>query len=138
MLIEVDWTHLDENYRHPLWKSGLCLYAYLHPAQDWLLYVGKADFATVRSRMRGDHKAQLWRDLWRRYRIEDVRVMHGALVLDGRRTSQILADVESLLIKRLAPFGNIQARRSRISRRGMRVHCIGEWPFVKFRFHDVD
>jgi hypothetical protein len=138
VLVEVDWTHLDEHYRHSLWKGELCLYAYLHPAQDWLLYVGKADFSTVRSRLRGDHKAKLWHDLWRRYRIEDVRVMQGELLLEGRRTSQLLADVESLLIKRLVPFGNIQSTRTRISRTGMRVHCVGDWPFKRFRFHDVD
>ncbi len=42
MLVEVDWTYL--NTRHRLWSDQLCLYAYLHPARDWLLYIGKADF----------------------------------------------------------------------------------------------
>src|SRR5436189_4219217 len=107
MLVEVEWTNL-ENSRHALWGGRLCLYAYLHPTSDWLLYVGKADFSTVRERLYGDHKAQLWRDLRRKYGIEDVRVMHGELVVDGRRTSELLSDTESLLIKRLRPFGNIQ------------------------------
>ncbi|MGH8630544.1 MAG: hypothetical protein ACREU7_07240 [Burkholderiales bacterium] len=133
MLVELDWTNMEED-RDPLWADALCLYVYLHPERDWLLYIGKADHSTVRQRLHGDHKAQLWRE----YEIATVRVMHGDVVVDGRRTSQLLSDVETLLIKRLRPFGNIQSTRSRISRRGMRVHCLGDWPFKRWRFHDVD
>lgn len=139
MLITVDWSLLADD-RDWLWRDSFCLYAYLHPARDWLLYVGKADFATVRRRLAGDHKAVLFRDIHRAYGVDKVRVLHGAFALEagGRRTSELLADTESLLIKRLQPFGNIQSRRSRISRPGMRVHCIGEWPFKRHRFHDKD
>ncbi|SRR6266508_3767621 len=136
MLVEVEWTHLHIK-RHPLWEGQFCLYVYLHPTSPWLLYIGKADYSTVRQRMYGDHKAQLWADLEGAYAVEDVRVMHGALVVDGRRSSELLSDVESLLIKRLQPFGNIQSTRSRIPRPGMRVHCLGDWPFKRWRFHDV-
>lgn len=136
MLVEVEWTNLDDD-RHRLWGGEFCLYAYLHPTRDWLLYVGKADTSTVRRRLHGDHKAQLWRDLSREYAIEAVRVLHGELVVDGRRTSELLFDTESLLIKRLQPFGNIQSARSRIARPGMRVHCVGDWPFTRRRFYDM-
>lgn len=139
MLVTVEWTLLTDE-RDDLWRNSFCLYAYLHPARDWLLYVGKADYATVRNRLTGDHKASLFRDIRREYGVDEVRVIHGAFALDGggRRTSQLLADTESLLIKRLLPFGNIQSRRTRISRPGMRVHCLGEWPFKRRRFHDND
>ena len=139
MVIEVDWTELEDQ-RDPLWSASFCVYAYLHPERDWLLYVGKADFSTIRRRLHGDHKAALFHDLQRRYGIEDLRVLHGELLLpaDRRRSSELLADVESILIKRLQPFGNIQARSHRISRPGMRVHCVGDWPFKRWRFHDTD
>jgi hypothetical protein len=139
MLVEVNWTYLEGN-RHPLWADNFCLYAYLHPERDWLLYVGKADYSTVRQRLHGDHKADLFDDIQRRYGIDDVRVLHGELHLEEgrRRSSELLADVESLLIMRLQPFGNIQSRRSRITRPGLRVHCVGDWPFKRFRFHDTD
>jgi hypothetical protein len=135
MLVEVDWTHLEE-HRHPLWSAQFCLYAYLHPQRDRLLYVGKADYSTIRQRLHGDHKATLWEDLYNEYGIEEVRVMHGELLVDGRRTSDLLSDVESLLIIRLRPFGNIQSIQSRVSRPGMKVHCIGKWPFKRSRFRD--
>lgn len=137
MNIEVDWTELAEDDR--LWSARSCLYGYLHPDRDWLLYVGKADFASVRERLRGDHKETLFEDLDRKYGVDEVRVLQGQIYLDaGRRmSSELLADVESLLIKRLQPFGNIQSRRFRISRRGMRVQCLGDWPLTRSRFHDV-
>lgn len=137
MLIEVKWTLLDHE-RHPLWSGDYCLYAYLHPARDWLLYVGKADFSTVRRRLYGDHKTQLFDDLWEAHRVDEVRVMHGHLLLEEgrRRSSELLTDVESLLIKRLKPFGNIQSTLSRVPRPGTHVQCVGEWPFKRWRFHD--
>ena len=137
MKVYIEWTTLNED-QHELWAVGFCLYAYLHPLRDWLLYVGKADYSTVRGRLHGAHKQVLFRDLWSQYRIDQVRVLHGALIRadGGRRTSELLADVESLLIKRLAPFGNIQSRNKRICRPGLRIECVGAWPFRRSRFHD--
>lgn len=137
MRVEVKWTALSED-RHPLWSASLCLYAYLHPERDWLLYIGKADFSTVRKRLHGAHKEQLFRDLYRRYQLEQVRVRHGELILEEgrRRSSELLADIESLLIMRLKPFGNVQSRRTRTRRPGLRVLCTGDWPFKRTRFHD--
>lgn len=137
MLVYVNWTKLDRGRRSPLWEDSLCLYGYLHPQRDWLLYLGKADFSTVSMRLLGSHKQKLFKDLDERYGINDVSVLHGCIVLEsGRRTSQLLSDVESLLITRLKPYGNIQARHSRISRPGMRVNCLGNWPFSRWRFRD--
>jgi hypothetical protein len=68
---------------------------------------------------------------------------HAVLVGDvelapGRRLSrELLADIESLLIKRLRPAGNIQAIRSRISRPGLDVTCEGDWPHERRRFLDT-
>lgn len=137
MYVKIEWTELAQS-RHPLWVDSFCLYAYLHPDRDWLLYVGKADYCTVRERMRGDHKRQLYDDCWDRYGIEEFRVLHGSLLPEEgcRRSSALLSDVESLLIKRLKPFGNIQSRVHRISRPGMRVVCTGAWPLRRDTFRD--
>ena len=138
MVVEVDWTFLEED-DNPLWNEQMCLYAYLHPSRDWLMYVGKSDFSTVRRRLSGDHKRVLFSDIRRTYGVDEVRVLHGELLLESgaRRSSALLTDVESLLIKRLQPFGNIQSRQSRIWRSGLGVHCVGDWPFRRWRFHDV-
>lgn len=137
MDVTVHWTLLEAK-RDTLWSESFCLYAYLHPDRNWLLYIGKADYSTVRARFHGDHKDQLFRDIRRRYRVDEVRVLHGELELqDGRRrSSELVADVETLLIMRLQPFGNIGNTRTRISRPGLRVFCVGEWPFTRARFHD--
>ena len=135
--VEVPWVALDDS-RDPAWRANFCLYAYLHPERDWLLYVGKADYQTVRQRLHGDHKADLFDFLARRYGIDEVRVLQGDIIPeDGRRrSSQLLALVESLLIMRLQPPGNVASTRSRRYRPGLRVHCTGDWPFRRTGFHD--
>lgn len=137
MRVIITWTEL-RNELDPLWGEEFCLYAYLHPKRDWLLYVGKADYSTIRQRLHGYHKSVLFRDLSRQYAVDAVRVLHGGLVLEtGRRlSSELLADTESLLIKRLQPFGNIQSTRSRISRPGLLIECHGDWPLKRRRFED--
>jgi hypothetical protein len=135
--VEIPWVELNKD-RHPLWQAAFCLYAYLHPERDRLLYIGKADLQTVRQRLHGDHKDDLFDFFLNRYGIEHVRVLHGDLVLeDGRRrSSELLADVESLLIIRLKPPGNVASTRSRTYRPGLRVRCTGSWPFRRAGFHD--
>lgn len=133
----IPWVELEEN-RDPDWRANFCLYAYLHPERDCLLYIGKADVQTVRERLHGDHKDDLFDFFWDRYGIEEVRVLQGDLVLDDgrRRSSELLADVESLLIIRLQPPGNVANTRTRIYRPGLRVRCTGDWPFKRAGFHD--
>src|SRR5207245_1895499 len=125
--VEIPWIELRDD-RDPGWRANLCVYAYLHPERDWLLYVGKADMQTVRQRLQGDHKADLFDFFWKRYGIDEVRVLQGDLVLeDGRRrSSELLADVEGLLIIRLQPPGNVASTRSRTYRPGLRVNCSGD------------
>lgn len=138
MVVAVVWSQLYED-GNPLWSDSLCLYSYIHPTHDVVLYVGKAGFSTVRRRLHGAHKAQLFDDIHREYRVKQIRVLHGDLVLEEgrRRSSQLLADVESLLIMGLQPFGNIQSRKSRIPRPGLFVDCIGDWPLKQSRFYDA-
>ncbi len=139
MDVWVHWTELDSD-DDPGWDEQYCLYAYLQPQRDRLLYIGKADYSTIRGRWHGEHKDQLFEDIWRVYGIGDdeVRVLHGELELEEgyRRSSELLADIESLLIKRLQPFGNISATNTRIARLGLRVFCEGDWPLKRKRFHD--
>jgi hypothetical protein len=57
---------------------------------------------------------------------------------EGQRlTKQLLEDVESLLIYRLQPWGNIRSSISRISRPGMIVRCRGSWPHPRRSFEDT-
>jgi hypothetical protein len=140
MLVEVDWALLKDRWDER-WREGLGLYVYLHPDRNWLLYIGKCDFSSTRQRLYGTHKERLFEDIRHEYGVErdELRTMHGRLILAKgfRRSSELLADVESLLIMRRRPFGNIQSTRRRISRPGLRVHCIGHWPFNRRRFHDI-
>ncbi len=135
--VEISWIALDDD-RDPAWAADFCLYAYLHPDRDWLLYIGKADYQTVRQRLHGDHKADLFDFFARQYGIEQVRVLHGDLVLEEgrRRSSDLLGLVESLLIMRLQPPGNIAYTASRPYRPGLTVKCTGDWPFKRSGFHD--
>src|SRR5438045_7296728 len=98
MLVEIDWTKLD--YRHPLWQNNFCLYAYTDARRGRILYIGKADFQTVRQRLHGTHKDEIYWYCERRLGVdvsEDLDVVHGQLwPEDGRRRSgELLADVES-------------------------------------------
>lgn len=138
MEVQIEWQELQRR-NNRLWSANYCLYAYVHPVRERLLYLGKVCGSTVRQRLHGEHKWQLFRDLQRQYAIEGFRVLVGTLILEPgrRRTAELIADVESLLIHRLKPFGNISATRSRISRPGLAVSCIGAWPFARTGFRDV-
>src|SRR6266851_7481948 len=135
--VEVPWMALDDD-RDPGWSANFCLYSYLHPERDWLLYIGKADQQTVRQRLHGDHKAEVFDFFEGEYGIEQVRVLQGDLVLEEgrRRSSDLLGLVESLLIMRLQPPGNVAYRESRPYRPGLRVKCTGDWPFRRSGFYD--
>jgi len=137
--VEIRWHELDDE-RDPAWLASFCLYAYLHPERNWLLYIGKADNQTVHQRTHGDHKADLFDYLCKRYDIEYFRILQGDLVLEEgrRRSSELLSLVESLLIMRLQPPGNIASTLSRQYRPGLRVYCGGDWPIKRAGFHDWD
>lgn len=92
----------------------------------------------MRQRLYGSHKGEIFDFFWDRYGIEKVNVMQGEVVLEKghKRSTELLADIESLLIVRLQPPGNIAYTRSRIYRPGLRVKCIGDWPHRRTGFHD--
>lgn len=138
MRVLVHWAMLRTKH-DPRWNDSMCLYAYLHPRDAEVLYVGKADYSTPRRRLSGDHKSALFDDLRTERQITRFRALHGSIIMldGGRRTSQLIGDVESLVIKRVQPWGNIQSRVSRISRPGLSVECVGAWPLERSRFRDT-
>ena len=137
--VEIPWYELNDD-SDPAWRTNFCLYAYLHPDRNWLLYIGKADYQTLRQRLHGDHKAELFNYLCRTYDVNYLRILQGDLVLEAgrRRSSELLSLVESLLIMRLQPPGNIACTRSRAYRPGLRVRCTGDWPIKRAGFYDWD
>jgi hypothetical protein len=137
--LEIEWTRLEEP-RDALWGANFCLYSYLHPETDRILYIGKADYQTVRQRLHGEHKSELFEFFWRAFRLDDVDVIQGDLLPEEgrRRSTQLLTHVESLLIMRLQPPGNVAYTRSRPYRPGLRIKCTGAWPHRRTGFHDWD
>src|SRR5437867_4442662 len=109
------------------------LYAYFVARPVELLYVGKAWGTTVSSRVTANDKGAFWRDFERTYGNREPRVMLGDVILEPgtRFTRELLADIESLIIRREQPWGNIQSTRTRISRPGMRVICSGAWKWKR-------
>ena len=131
MSVKVKWRLVAD--ADPAWRWTRVLYAYLHPSEPELLYIGKADGqkSDLLTRWRADDKRGFWEDLEAERQVFEHRVLVGVVHLEpGRRLSrQLLADIESLLISRTEPWGNIQAVTTRISRPGMEVRCVGRaWP----------
>src|SRR4051794_2577481 len=121
MQVIVEWTRLTLD--DPRWDCRGCLYAYVDFRSGKLLYVGKADSSSVYQRTRGRHKRDIFRFLDQEYGGGEPGVIQGELGLDaGRRfSSQLLGDVESLLIYRLKPPANISGTQTRsFCRPGMR------------------
>jgi hypothetical protein len=123
MEIEVHWRGLANG--DEAWSWSRVLYAYLHPQTDMPLYVGKAWGTTVRGRWSAPDKLEgLWKYLNARGIRHHVAIV-GDLAFDGRLTCELLADVESLIIHRTQPIGNIASTSSRISRPGLVVRNRG-------------
>ncbi len=137
MEVQIVWEAVRGENDHNLDATGV-LYAYLEPDTKSILYIGKADRASVWERSKGRHKEDVYRFLSDNHQIDDLGVIVGQIVLaqGGRLTSELLGDIESLLIKRLQPMANIQSTQSRISRPGMRLFCLGDWPHRRSRFID--
>lgn len=130
MDIEVRWTTIDGGGDDPAWGQTRVLYAYLAPSDNEILYIGKADGTTVRGRWKRSAKDEFWTALERERGINRHVVIVGKIYASEgvRLTRELLADIESLLIMREQPWGNIQSTQSRISRPGLRVECSGDWP----------
>lgn len=133
------WSRADPHTpdRGP-WRWSACLYAYLHPATQMVLYVGKTDNLTVRARFVSNFKRK-FNDLYARLDILKVDVIAARvdLAVSSRLTREWLDDLESLLIFRLQPPLNDSKRKSRRNTRpGTIVVCTGDWPLASARFID--
>jgi hypothetical protein len=137
MMVDIRWTMLE--YNDSLWHDCLCLYAYISAMDQRIVYIGKADYQTVGQRLHGAHKYAIYEFCERELEIDELDVLHGQLWPEQgrRRSSQLLADVESLLIMRLQPPCNVACTRSRYMRPGLRVRCSGAWPHRRTGFHDI-
>jgi hypothetical protein len=122
--------------RDDRWLYSRTVYAYLAPRVNEVLYIGKADGCTVRERW--VQKRQFWSDLEQQRNLKSHRVIVADWEIpDGSRmTRELLADVESLLIFEVKPWGNVQAQSSRTSRPGLIVECRGKWPLTRRIFRD--
>ncbi len=137
MLARIQWSSLEDD-ADPLWGASRGLYVYIAPDDHEILYIGKVDGTTVRQRWNRSGKAGFWDDLERERKILEHSVIFGEIELEegGRLSRELFADIESLLIARVRPWGNIQSRESRILRPGLRVQCEGAWPLDKRQFYD--
>lgn len=122
------------------WSYTLALYAVVHPDKDEILYLGKADGSTVRSRWNADDKHDR---VWRRMEEERGLYKHTFIIgefrmaVGSRLTRKLVCDVESLLIHDIKPWANSQNTKSRgYSRPGLLVSCQGHWPLKQKRFRD--
>jgi hypothetical protein len=137
MIVEIKWRRI-RGESDLAWDWTRVLYAYLDHLAKEILYIGKADGITVRQRWTRSSKVAFWDALERERGIKKHVVLVGDVAIEsGRRLSrELLADVESLLIKRVQPWGNIMNRESRISRPGLRVVCVGGWSGWSSEYQD--
>jgi hypothetical protein len=136
MNIEIEWQYTgggEENL-----DFSRVLYAYLHPETSEILYIGKADRCTVKERLFGAHKEAIFDEMIADLGISELHAIIGLLYVpeERRYSSELLVDIESLLIINVQPQFNTQSRQSRISRPGLNVRCIGEWPHEQEHFID--
>ncbi len=122
--VMVFWRRVGR--RSDWWGADRCLYAYVDSADSEVLYVGKADFSTVRERW----SAHQQDGVFECFDDVDVSKWHtivGQITTGTRLTQQLLSDIEGLLIRRLLPRCNAQVPRT--TRPGLRLHCGGAaWP----------
>lgn len=137
MTVEIRWREIGRD-ADLAWRYSRVLYAYLDPSGKEILYIGKADGTTVRQRWTRSAKEGFWDDLERELGILEHLVFVGEPFLGAgtRLTRDLLADIESLLINRIKPWGNVASRRSRISRPGLVVRCLGDWLHPRRVFRD--
>jgi phage gp29-like protein len=138
MQIEVDWLSDEKK----AWDATDCLYAYLHPKTDEILFIGSAFTRTVRERFDAQEKDDLFEyfDAIHRLNPAELKIAVGEVWLDEGQhlTRELLTDVESVLVKRVQPPGNIPRKVKKISRPGVIVKCTGEWPHERKIFVDTE
>ena len=131
--IILDWRNVYEGSGrwNDRWNYTLALYAILHPSADEILYLGKADGSTVRSRWNADDKRErVWRPIEDDLAVFEHRFIVGEFRTPAhkRLTRELVSDIESLLIYHIQPWANIQNTKSRgYTRPGLVVRCNGHW-----------
>lgn len=135
--VEIEWSYTGSGEENI--NFSRVLYAYLHPNEKTILYIGKADRCSVYERLRGQHKEAIFADISNELGLSGIHAIVGLLFLPAERkfSSQLLADIESLLIMELQPPYNTQSCQSRISRPGLIIKCSGEWPLKVATFRDA-
>lgn len=135
----LDWRFArPDSPDHGSWRWSGCLYAYIHPVTQKVLYIGKTADLTVRQRFISNFKRK-FNDLYARLGILNVEVIAAQIELrvSSRLTGLWLDDLESLLILRIQPQLNKSKRKSRSNTRpGTVVVCTGDWPLASARFVD--
>lgn len=136
MDIEIEWRYTDGDEENI--KFSRVLYAYLHPNTSDILYIGKADRCTVRERLFGAHKEGIFDKMINDLGITELHAIIGVLCIPKERkySGELLSDIESMLIMNVQPEYNTQSRKSRMSRQGLSVLCIGDWPYEQKCFID--
>lgn len=124
--IEVEWSYTGPSVESLDFRR--VLYAYLHPNTNDILYLGKADRCSVRGRFGGEHKEAIFSNIITEHRLATLHAIVGVLSAEQRFSSELLSDVESLLIMATQPPYNRQSKKSRICRPGLNVKCVGDWP----------
>jgi len=131
-MIKVEWHVLGDFGIDPLWNYSRVLYAYLHPNEKEILYIGKADGnTTLRKRWNRSGKEGFWEDLERERKIKTHVPIIGDLIYDGNFSSKLLKEIEGTLIFFEEPWGNIQNQKTVTARHGLEIKCTGFWPGQK-------
>ena len=114
----------------PGWQYISCLYAYLSPDENQILYVGKSWGKTVKERWNSKDKVPLWTYIEKELGFKEHVLLIGEIYMneDNELTKELLTDIESLIINIEKPLGNIMCIDTRISRPGLVVKCDGLWP----------
>lgn len=123
-MVEVHWCALEREI-DPAWGSTQALYADATPNSRELRYIDKADFCTIRERWNASDQQSFGRALECARRIDDHVVSDRSihLPLGSRLTSQLLSDIESLLLHVLEPRGSIPCSQSRLCGLGMTINA---------------
>lgn len=136
MRVRITWIRIEEGTKL-LWTINRGLYAYLGPDGD-ILYIGKVNGSTVRKRFQLSAKPDLWNFIANDLGHAELEVIVGILELPegARQSRQLLSDIESLLIHKIKPPGNIACRNTRIARPGLSIRCTGDWAYFRNAFFD--
>jgi hypothetical protein len=134
----VHWRTLRPQDQDDGWYQAHCLYACLAPRTGEILYIGKSVGTSMRQRWNRGAKQFFWEDLGRARGLENHAVMIGEVALPegGSLSRELLADIESVLIHRVRPWGNIMCRKGRTVKPRLTLSCRGAWPLRQKTFRD--